>query len=113
MAELILGIGTSHSPTITTPAPEWVRYIEGDYRRDDLISPRTYRIATYQELLAEAEPELATRATPDVLQSQHARMEAAADELAAKVRDIQPDSVVIVSDDQGEWLFDDNMPTLD
>jgi 3-O-methylgallate 3,4-dioxygenase len=28
------------------------------------------------------------------------------------VKDVQPDAVVIVSDDQGEWLFDDNMPSL-
>jgi hypothetical protein len=112
MAELILGIGSSHSPTITTPAVGWARYIEGDYHRDDLVSPRSYTVRSYQELLAEAEPELAEQAQPAVLDAQHARMQGATDALVELIRDANPDSVVIVSDDQGEWLFDDNMPTF-
>jgi hypothetical protein len=36
MAKLVLGIGTSHTPMLNTPAEEWPRFIDRDGVRDFL-----------------------------------------------------------------------------
>jgi 3-O-methylgallate 3,4-dioxygenase len=112
MAKLVLGIGTSHTPMINAKPEEWSYFSERDKSRIDLIETRSYTAVTYPELLATASSDVAKQLNIETYRSWYDRMQQATNALVAKVRQLQPDIVLIVSDDQEEWLFDDNMPTF-
>ena len=70
MAELVLGIGTSHTPMLNAPAEDWPRFIDRDAFRDFL--DKEGQPATYEELLHRAEPHVAAELTPERLASVYA-----------------------------------------
>jgi hypothetical protein len=37
MAQLVLGIGTSHTPMLNAPPTDWPRFYERDSRRSNLL----------------------------------------------------------------------------
>lgn len=88
MAKIVFAVGSSHGPTIQSPAENWARLGDGDTR-----DPRF----DFKALLAKAKPGLAQEITIDV---QRARHKAARDGLAALTRRIaeaKPDVVVMIS----------------
>jgi hypothetical protein len=59
MAEIILGIGTSHSPTRSTSNHhEWFAYAQGDRRHRELIDQETGTSVSYEELATLTAPNL-------------------------------------------------------
>lgn len=112
MAEIVLGIGTSHTPVVSLPPELWEAYAQGDTRNPELLAPPDGERLSYDELLARADPAIAARATPEQFHDQHARAQRAIATLEQTLAGAAPDTVVIISDDQDELLFDDNMPSL-
>lgn len=112
MADVVLGLGTSHSPVLSIPVDLWPVYHANDPNNRELISPRSTKRLTYDELLAEADPSYAERANPEAFKEAHHRIQCAITEIGKTLREYKPDVVVIVSDDQDEILFDDNMPAF-
>ena len=52
MAEIVLGLGTSHSPVLSTvDHNEWFTYAQGDLRHRELVHPDTGLAVSYEELL--------------------------------------------------------------
>ena len=39
MAEIVLGLGTSHTPMLSIPAEMWATYAQGDQRIPELAYP--------------------------------------------------------------------------
>ncbi len=111
MAEIVLGIGTSHTPLLSLPAEMWPEYAKRDRNNPELLTPEGVRL-TYDELLARADPAIATKATPEQFNDQYARAQKAIGTLEQTLARAAPDAVVIISDDQDEILFDDNMPSF-
>lgn len=112
MAEIVLGIGTSHSPVLALTPDLWPEYSSNDPNNRELISPRTAKRTPFDELLKEADPSLANRINPQQFQSEHERLQRGIAEVRETLQSVRPDVVVIVSDDQDEILFDDNMPAF-
>ena len=114
MAEIVLGIGTSHSPVLSTSDHnEWFTYAQGDHFHHELIHQETGTSVSYEELATLAAPQVRQRLiTADVFKQQYDACQAAIAELAKTVRAVNPDITVIISDDQDEMFFDDNMPTF-
>ena len=113
MAVVSLGIGTSHTPMISLPVSSWPAYIEGDQRNTELAFPPNGWIRSYDE--ANSDPLwLATvpYEGPEVFPALSARCRDAVEDLAKTLREEPPDVVVIISNDQDEWFFDDNMPAF-
>jgi len=104
MAEVVLAIGTSHSPLLLLSPAEWV-----DRGNDDKRNPKLNlsdgRFLAYDALEAEVSGRYAERATAQTFAGQWARCQAALDRLADELAAAAPDLVVIVGDDQEE-LFD-------
>jgi hypothetical protein len=104
MAEIVLGIGTSHSPLLLLPAEDWV-----DRGNDDKRNPKLNlsdgRFLPYAALEAEVESRYAEQATPQVFHQQWRQCQKALDRLADEIAAANPDLVIIVGDDQEE-LFD-------
>ena len=110
MAEIVLGLGTSHSPMLSLPGELWGEYAARDKGNPMLLSLEDGRTMTYEELLEAADPAIATRLTTENFQAQYEACQKAIGTLEAAMNDANPDVVVIVGDDQEELFFDDNMP---
>lgn len=112
MAELVLGVGSSHGPMLNTPPERWGDRAEADRRNTNLIfEGREY---DFETLLAErGGPEaFADRLGEEVWRDQHARCQRALDELHRRIADVAPDVAIIVSSDHKEIFQDELLPSL-
>lgn len=108
MAEIVLGIGVSHTPMLNAPVEDWPRFIERDQIRDN--RDKDGAPATYEDLLRDAGPHIADHIKPENMAARHA---AAMDNLArirGALADSALDCLIIVGDDQNELHSDQNMP---
>mgnify|MGYP001563410192 CR=1 FL=1 len=113
MAKIVLGIGSSHTPTIMTPPERWVDLAEQQKASRVLLSHRKDgSVVPYQVLLEEAGDRFDGMVGLEQFREKHQRMNAAVAELNRTLKEARPDVVVVFSDDQDEILFEDNMPTF-
>ncbi len=94
MASIVLGIGSSHGPSIQTDSSGWPRLGDADTR-----DPRF----DYQRLLAAAPPDIAEQVAPEKQRERHAAAHAAIGQLRAAHDDARPDAVVVVSNPHRVW----------
>jgi len=94
MAEVVLGIGHSHTPQISVEPDAWPRL-----GRTDAVSPHIP-----ENLDAQLEVEC--------FREKHARVQGAIKQLGQIVRGANLDAIVIFGDDQHEQFTDDNMPSV-
>ncbi|MEK7948622.1 protocatechuate 3,4-dioxygenase [Pigmentiphaga sp. YJ18] len=101
MAQIVLGLGTSHGPQLSTPPDKWRLRVEAD--RAETAHP--YRGATYgfDELAAMRAAEgLDERVTPDAMAGHAQRCAEAVESLAARLQEARVDVAIIVGNDQRE-----------
>ncbi|MGJ7546285.1 protocatechuate 3,4-dioxygenase [Variovorax sp. LT1R16] len=111
MAQIVLGIGASHTPLLTLGAEQWMHRAAVDYANPRL-NLSDGRWLSYEQLLAEVGPVWSEVVTPDVLQEKARRCHAALDRLADALEDARPDVVVIIGDDQTELFTAANRPVV-
>jgi aromatic ring-opening dioxygenase catalytic subunit (LigB family) len=111
MAEIVLGIGSSHAPQLAMPADMWWRRAE-----DDKKNPhhwfRGHQLDFTQLLKERASEHLEDQLSPELAQARWDRCQQAIDSLGETLREVRPDVAIIVGDDQHECFVDDNMPAL-
>ena len=113
MAKIVLGIGTSHSPMLALNSEQWRRYAKGDLQHTGLVFPPDGISMTYEEGLAHVPTAIRERPlTDEVFEEQSAACQRGIAELVKTIAEVDPDVTVIISDDQDEWFFEDNMPTF-
>ena len=113
MAQIVLGIGTSHTPLLSLPAELWPAYAEGDKNNPELVFPPNGWTMPYQEALDYVPAEIQAKYSgPDPFADWARRCQCALDELSATLRAAKPDFTIIISDDQDEWFYEGNMPAL-
>lgn len=110
MAKVVMGLGTSHTPMNSMSPEYWGIHGEFDKRSKELISLKSRAAVPYDQLEAEADPKLAERLTPELFKSQYDRLQNGIQAVSRVLQEARPDTVVIISDDQDEMLFEDNMP---
>ena len=103
MAEIVIGIGTSHSPQLSIRAKDWEYLL-----KKDQTDPRL----DYQALLKKAKPGLENELTLEKFRERDQVCQAAIRTLGAALQAARADLVVIFGDDQQEQFHDDNMPTF-
>lgn len=102
MADLVLGIGSSHGPTIQTPPEEWNRLGAKDER-----DPRF----DYQALLREAPSSLKDEITLERQRARHVANQAGLEALSGILAEADLDVLVMVSNPHRTWK-DDNQPVF-
>jgi hypothetical protein len=111
VAEIALGIGTSHTPLLTFDASLWA-----SYSSRDLTSTRMNlsdgRYVSYQHLLEETGGKFEPLATQEQFRAKDAACQAALDRVADDLERAAPDVVVIVTDDHSELFHHSNMPAV-
>jgi len=111
MAQLVLGIGTSHTPMLNAPAEDWPRFYERDSKRTNLLDTEG-RLTTYEKQLKHAPPGITDQITPERMRARHQAVEGAMARLGDFLREAKLDALIVVGDDQDELYHPDNMPGM-
>ena len=111
MAEIVLGIGTSHSPLLTLDAAMWVERGEDD-RRNEALTLSDGRTVSYEALLTERGPVREAESRTEYLEEQVRRAEAGLARLAQAIEEAEPDIVLVVGDDQEEFFKPADTPSI-
>lgn len=112
MARIVLGLGSSHTPQLSTTIDWWEDHANRDRGNPDLLG-RDGEIHTYDELLAHTEWNVdASLLTPEVWKGAHQRSQDAIAHLAKALEEAAPDVLVVIGDDQEELFLDDGTPTF-
>jgi 3-O-methylgallate 3,4-dioxygenase len=112
MARIVLGVGSSHTPQLSTTIDWWQDHADRD-RRNKFLVGRDGEAHDFDGLLAvprwRVGPE---RLTPEVWTALHERAQQCVVELKDALAAAAPDVVVVVGDDQDEMFLDDGQPTF-
>ena len=111
MAEIVLGMGTSHTPLLSLAPELWETYAQRDSGNPELAYPPHGWVMSYQEALDYLPAETKAKYQGDKpYKAQAAAFKTALDTLATTLQAVKPDITIIISDDQDEWFYDHNMP---
>lgn len=111
MADIVLAIGTSHSPLLNSPAEDYPKHAAIDASGRKLID-KNGKPCTYGELLEKADSAIKQQIEPKVLEQRSARCTENIAKLSRELVDAKLDALIIIGDDQNEQFFDDNMPAI-
>ena len=92
MAEIVLGIGASHGPTIQSKPDDWLRL-----GQKDMEDPRY----DFDAVLASASPQIERELAPDVLQERYDALQRGIESMTDVLREAAPDVIVCVSNPHG------------
>ncbi|HLQ78456.1 MAG TPA: protocatechuate 3,4-dioxygenase [Terriglobia bacterium] len=110
MAEIVLGIGSSHGPLLSTPPDQWHLRAE-----DDRVNTRHFfngQEYDYDSLLRARAPGFASQIDDATRKVRYARSQRGLDMLARKFKDVAPDAMVIIGNDQREIFSDELTPAI-
>jgi hypothetical protein len=111
MAQLVLGIGTSHTPMLNTPPGEWPRFYERDVKRSHLLDTDG-NLTTYEAQLKRAPADIDAQIAPERMQARNDAVQAAISRLGDYLREAKLDALIVVGDDQDELYHPENMPGI-
>jgi 3-O-methylgallate 3,4-dioxygenase len=110
MSEIVLGVGTSHSPVLSTPPENWLDHAMRDPKYP-LFEYNGENISFDQRIVnnkGKYKPYISQSAQ----QSFFDRTEACLALLRQEIRAVRPDVCVVIADDQEEMFDFDNMPAF-
>ena len=110
MAELVIGLGISHSPQVSMVPEAWSARGEHDMNNPELIGVDGI-VSNYEDLLARADVNrIAREITPEKFQQRFEQNQRGVAKVAEALYGANLDVLIMVGDDQQEYLRDDNMP---
>src|SRR4051794_1601580 len=92
MAQVVLGLGSSHGPTIRTPPDRW-----DNLAAKDMEDPRY----SYAEMLAMARPGLAAEITPEKKRERYAALQRGVASVQTLLAETAADAYVVISNPHG------------
>src|SRR5437667_3069543 len=102
MADIVLGIGSSHGPLLSTPPEQWDLRAKADREnKSHWYRGKTY---DYETLLKERAPGFAGEITVDVRRERFQKCRTALEALGKTFNEVAPDAVVIIGNDQREFF---------
>lgn len=111
MAEIVLGMWTTHGPTLSTTPEEWLLRLPADHaRKNHPFRGRTYDFPALVEL--RKGENLAAQATLEERTRRHDACRVAVERMADMFEEARVDVAVIFGNDQSELFLDDIMPAL-
>lgn len=111
MAEIVLAIGTSHSPLLNSPAEDFAHHAEIDRTKRRLFD-REGQQRSFDQLVAEAPPNIGEELEFTVLQQRVERCRQGINHVSEVVRGANLDALIVIGDDQREQFLNDNMPAV-
>jgi 3-O-methylgallate 3,4-dioxygenase len=111
MAEIVLGIGTSHGPMLTTPWEQWDQRVNFDKK----FARHAFKDGTYnfdQLVKLRAANNFEREITREKWQSRYEECQSAISRLADVWARVKPDAAVIIGNDQMELFTDAAIPAF-
>jgi len=105
MAQIVLGLATSHSPMLSAPVEMWTM---GFGAKDALDS----RLGDFQELRRRNGARVAQELSAEKLQERHHAVQSGVAAIADTLSRYSPDVVLIIGDDQYELFREDHVPAV-
>jgi 3-O-methylgallate 3,4-dioxygenase len=112
MAKVVLGLGTSHSPQLSTPPEMWPARAEQVDRVNPELLDNEGDQRPYDELERRAPASLVDEITLEKIQSRFDACQAGIARVGEILAETAPDILLMVGDDQEEVFEEDNMPAL-
>ena len=115
MAEIVLALGSSHSPMLGSPGEDYPAHAEIDRGRTNwkrTLLDKHGQPTTYEELLQQAPPDLEEQVTLEVMQQRAASCRECVEHLSQVLAGSDLDALIVVGDDQMEQFHEDNMPAV-
>lgn len=111
MAKIVLGVGTSHGPLLGTPPDMW-HLRAADDRKNSALEYRgdKYNWSDLRDL--RKKEQIDAQIVDKVKAERHEQCQQNIARLADRVREADPEVLVIIGDDQHEWFMPENMPTF-
>jgi 3-O-methylgallate 3,4-dioxygenase len=111
MARIVLGIGTSHGPMLSTPPEQWDARVPADHANPQhFFRGKSY---DFRQLVAARKSEnLGAEISVDIWRRRRSACDAATAELARVFQEAKPDVAVIVGNDQMELFGERSMPAI-
>ena len=103
MAQLVLGLGSSHTAQLKIPWEFW--HLGGE---KDMVDRRF----DYQELLDKVRPGMESEVTPEKFRERYEACLRGMATITEAIKRVSPDVIIMLGDDQEEQFHDDNMPML-
>lgn len=111
MGKIVIGMGTSHSPQLSTPSELWLNHGEGDKHNPGLLdNGGTHR--SFEELLDMAPSTIQQELAPEKMQQRHEANQHGIAQLSEAYANASLDALIIVGDDQDEIYTNDNRPAI-
>jgi hypothetical protein len=102
MADIVLGIGSSHGPLLSTPPEQWDLRAKADREnKKHWFRGRTF---DYESLLKERAPGFAKEVEVETRRERHAQCRRAMEVLGRKFKEAAPEAVIILGNDQREFF---------
>jgi hypothetical protein len=112
MAEIVLGLGTSHSPQLSTPAEQWNLRADVD-RRNPRLLWEDGEYYNFEQLLEKVDRQaIAKEISTDVFQKRWQECQDGIAKVGEVLAEVNPDVVLLFGDDQEEVYKNDNMPAI-
>jgi 3-O-methylgallate 3,4-dioxygenase len=111
MADIVIGIASSHTPQLSSGVEFWPDHAERDRRNPQLLG-RDAEFHSYDELLATADPGIASELSPEVFEAKYRRCQDAIAALTERLAKAEADVAVVIGDDQHELFRDDGIPVF-
>lgn len=105
MAQIVLGLASSHSPMLSAPAEQWTT----GFGAKDALDPR---LGDFQELRRQNAARVSQELSADKVQERHAAVQSGIASLGETLKRVAPDVVLIVGDDQYELFHEDHVPAV-
>jgi OH-DDVA oxygenase/3-O-methylgallate 3,4-dioxygenase len=110
MAEIVLGMWTSHGPTLSTSPESWTVRVSADQKNRHPFRGGVYG---FEELLAmRADEQLDVKSSLGERQKRHAGCQAAIEKMADRFAQVKPDIAIIMGNDQRELFLEDVTPAI-
>lgn len=110
MAEIVLGIWTTHGPSLALDPADWTIRVPADKKGRHPFRGRVYDFDSLAAL--RADEDLAARSTLEERTRHALGCKAAIDRMAELYAEAKPDIAVIFGNDQGEVFLEDMSPAL-
>jgi OH-DDVA oxygenase len=110
MAEIVLGIWTTHGPQLSTTPEQWMLRVPADKKRKHWFKGKEY---TFEELVELRRGEnLAEKSSLEARTRNHAACQAGIAKVAAIWKEVNPDVCVVFGNDQRELVLPEMQPAF-
>ncbi|MBO0831119.1 MAG: hypothetical protein J2P28_14665 [Actinobacteria bacterium] len=114
MADIVVGIASSHTPQLSSGVDMWPDHANRDRRVGEQarLLGKDGEYHSYDEILALADPAMEQQLDQAVWDAKYRRCQDAIATLADRLAKAEPDVAVVIGDDQRELFLDDGIPAL-